>query len=183
MTVLISVLLYMQGAFVGMLSSLILTMWIGFGQTVAKNYGTYSVPTKETTVAGCPPEWMNFTSTTTTTESPLNGTDLTDMMGYCIVYHNTTWPYALHLLTIWFCTYVSSGTLPLVSPIWVCMRYPTCGFLPLHAWLALSLVLWSALWPDHKTPAKSTQIWSVQCSRSSSNGGPNLWGTISTTLI
>merc|ERR1719273_708856 len=29
------------GAFVGMFTSLIFTMWFGFGQTFAKNYGTY----------------------------------------------------------------------------------------------------------------------------------------------
>ena len=46
---------FSQGTFVGMLTSLIFTMWIGFGQTVAKNFGEYTVPTKETTIEGCPP--------------------------------------------------------------------------------------------------------------------------------
>ncbi len=48
-----------QGTFVGMVSSLIFTMWIGFGQTVAKNVGSYSVAGKPgTTIEGCPAEWV-----------------------------------------------------------------------------------------------------------------------------
>lgn len=60
------------GAFTGMLSSLIFTMWIGFGQTAAKNYGTYSVAGKETTIDGCPAAWFNVTesSTETPTDAP-----------------------------------------------------------------------------------------------------------------
>ena len=43
----------------GTFVSLILTMWIGFGQTVAKNFDAYvaAVP-KYTTIEGCPPEWI-----------------------------------------------------------------------------------------------------------------------------
>ncbi len=47
-----------QGAFVGMLTSLIFTMWIGMGQVVAQYFETYSDPAKNTTIAGCPPEWL-----------------------------------------------------------------------------------------------------------------------------
>ncbi len=40
-----------------MFSSLVFTMWIGFGQTVAKNVGTYVVPNKATSIEGCPEAW------------------------------------------------------------------------------------------------------------------------------
>lgn len=40
-----------------MLSSLIITMWIGFGQTVAKNYGTYDVDKAVRSVEGCKKDW------------------------------------------------------------------------------------------------------------------------------
>ena len=51
-------------------------MWFGFGQTVAKNCGTYSVTPKPTEITGCPEEWFNVTevvdgtTTTTTTLAP-----------------------------------------------------------------------------------------------------------------
>ena len=41
-----------------MFSSLVLTMWVGFGQTVAKNFGTYKVDPLTTTIDGCPEEWI-----------------------------------------------------------------------------------------------------------------------------
>ena len=50
--------LIIQGAFIGMFSSLILTMWVGFGQTFAKNYGTYGVSGLATTIDGCPADWV-----------------------------------------------------------------------------------------------------------------------------
>eukprot|EP00095_Tigriopus_kingsejongensis_P004642 maker-scaffold29_size597861-snap-gene-0.10 protein:Tk04642 transcript:maker-scaffold29_size597861-snap-gene-0.10-mRNA-1 annotation:"hypothetical protein DAPPUDRAFT_330864" len=56
-----------KGAFVGTITSLIFTMWIGFGQTVAKNFGTYGVAGKETTIDGCPSSWFNETSDPFTT--------------------------------------------------------------------------------------------------------------------
>ena len=47
-----------------MFSSLIFTMWFGFGQTFAKNYGTYEsgVAAKPTSVASCPAHIYNATS-------------------------------------------------------------------------------------------------------------------------
>ena len=47
-----------------MFSSLIFTMWFGFGQTFAKNYGTYEsgVAVKPTSVASCPAHIYNATS-------------------------------------------------------------------------------------------------------------------------
>ena len=47
-----------------MFSSLIFTMWFGFGQTFAKNYGTYEsgVSAKPTSVASCPAHIYNATS-------------------------------------------------------------------------------------------------------------------------
>ena len=51
-----------KGAFVGMLTSLIFTMWMGFGQTVAKNYGTIVSKPLATTVVGCPAAWLNATA-------------------------------------------------------------------------------------------------------------------------
>ncbi len=48
-----------QGTLVGVISSLVFTMWIGFGQTVARNYGTYTVPKLPTTTEGCPAEWFS----------------------------------------------------------------------------------------------------------------------------
>ena len=41
------------GAFAGCLSSLIFTMWFGFGQTAAKKYGTYTIDKKDLFVDGC----------------------------------------------------------------------------------------------------------------------------------
>jgi len=57
------------GAFVGMFSSLIFTMWFGFGQTVAKNFGTYDSGNslKPTSVESCPSNIYNATSTISTT--------------------------------------------------------------------------------------------------------------------
>ena len=48
-----------------MFSSLLFTMWFGFGQTFAKNYGTYEsgVLGKPTTLEGCPPHIYNETTT------------------------------------------------------------------------------------------------------------------------
>ena len=56
-----------------MFSSLIFTMWFGFGQTIARNYGTYEsgVPLKSTTVDGCPADIYNISAITTTTAAPL----------------------------------------------------------------------------------------------------------------
>ena len=55
-----------------MISSLMFTMWFGFGQTFAVNCNTYKVVPLPTDISGCPPEWFNFTTTTstTTTASP-----------------------------------------------------------------------------------------------------------------
>ena len=57
------------GAFVGMFSSLIFTCWFGFGQTFAKNFGTYEsgLEIKSTTIDGCPANIFNLTEATTTT--------------------------------------------------------------------------------------------------------------------
>ena len=32
-------------------------MWIGFGQTVAKNYKAFSIPKLNTSIEGCPANW------------------------------------------------------------------------------------------------------------------------------
>ena len=55
------------GAFVGMFSSLIFTMWFGFGQSFAKNFGTYQsgMTVKPTTIDGCPADIFNVSATTT----------------------------------------------------------------------------------------------------------------------
>ncbi len=59
--------LFFQGAFTGAFSALIFTMWFGFGQTFARNFGTYSVPPRATITDLCPVEFVNATTTTTTT--------------------------------------------------------------------------------------------------------------------
>ncbi len=41
----------------GTFTSLIFTLWMGMGQTVALYLGTYTVPTKNTTIDGCPADW------------------------------------------------------------------------------------------------------------------------------
>lgn len=43
-----------------MLSSLVLTTWMGFGQTAARYLGVYAVPALERWSDGCPDNW-NFT--------------------------------------------------------------------------------------------------------------------------
>ena len=48
-----------------MFVSLIMTMWIGFGQTIAKHYKAFSTPPLETSVEGCPAAWLaNYTEKT-----------------------------------------------------------------------------------------------------------------------
>jgi len=53
------------GAFVGCFSSLIFTMWMGFGQTVAKAAKTYDSarwsPTMPVSTENCPLAWFNYT--------------------------------------------------------------------------------------------------------------------------
>jgi len=49
------------GAFVGTLSSLIFTMWFGFGQTVARNFKAFSTPLKPLETDGCTAEILNST--------------------------------------------------------------------------------------------------------------------------
>ena len=55
-----------QGAFVGTFSSLIFTMWMGFGQTVSqltKHYdGATWSPKKPVSIEGCPESWLNYTT-------------------------------------------------------------------------------------------------------------------------
>ena len=47
-----------------MFVSLIITMWIGFGQTVAKNFGAITPVALNRTIEGCPEEWIaNVTET------------------------------------------------------------------------------------------------------------------------
>ena len=59
-----------------MLSSLIITCWVGFGQSVAKHYGHVKVSAMPTTIEGCPAAWkealldITTTTTTTTTTTP-----------------------------------------------------------------------------------------------------------------
>ncbi len=52
------VLTLFQGAFVGTAVSLLFTLWMGMGQTVSLFLGTYAVPTKNTTIEGCPDDWI-----------------------------------------------------------------------------------------------------------------------------
>lgn len=52
-----------QGTFVGTLFSLIFTMWIGFGSTVAKNFGHGIPPKKINSIEGCPAHFINETLT------------------------------------------------------------------------------------------------------------------------
>jgi len=49
------------GAFVGCLSSLIFTMWFGFGQTVARNFKAFSTPLMPLNVTGCSEAILNAT--------------------------------------------------------------------------------------------------------------------------
>ena len=55
----------LQGAFIGCFSSLIFTMWMGFGQTVANKAGTYEAtiwnPKMPLTTENCPLEFFNTT--------------------------------------------------------------------------------------------------------------------------
>ena len=54
-----------QGAFTGTFTSLIFTMWMGFGQTVAKQAGTYDssrwARKFPTSMDNCPDSWLNGT--------------------------------------------------------------------------------------------------------------------------
>ena len=59
----------LQGAFIGGLSSLIFTMWIGFGQTAAKFNKGFTIPTLPTTTESCPEVWFNTTQPTEFTNS------------------------------------------------------------------------------------------------------------------
>jgi hypothetical protein len=50
---------------VGTLSSLIFTMWMGFGQTYAQYVNAYNssrwAPKMPTSIENCPDSWLNFT--------------------------------------------------------------------------------------------------------------------------
>ena len=46
-----------------MLTSLIFTMWIAFGQTLARHAGTYKVDPLPTTTEGCPADWLHNITT------------------------------------------------------------------------------------------------------------------------
>ena len=76
--------IFFQGAFVGMFSSLIFTMWFGFGQTFAKNYGTYEsgVSVKPRSVESCPSHIYNTTSFEPITFPNLTSTTLAPETGY-----------------------------------------------------------------------------------------------------
>jgi hypothetical protein len=56
---------FVQGAFVGTLSSLIFTMWMGFGQTYAQYVNAYNSsrwsPKMPTSIENCPDSWLNYT--------------------------------------------------------------------------------------------------------------------------
>ncbi len=54
---------FFQGAYAGIISSFVVSAWIGFGQTVARGHGTYVVKPAYTTTSGCPANW-NITTTT-----------------------------------------------------------------------------------------------------------------------
>jgi len=53
------------GAFTGCLSSVIFTMWMGFGSTASKQAGQYNGalwnPKMPTSIEHCPPSWLNYT--------------------------------------------------------------------------------------------------------------------------
>ena len=55
-----------MAAFLGAFSSLIFTMWMGFGQTVARQAQTYNGSQWgrkfPTSIENCPPSWTNFTA-------------------------------------------------------------------------------------------------------------------------
>ena len=55
-----------MAAFIGAFSSLIFTMWMGFGQTVARQAQTYDGSQWgrkfPTSIENCPPSWTNFTA-------------------------------------------------------------------------------------------------------------------------
>ncbi len=64
------------GAFVGTFVSLIFTMWIGFGQTVANNLGTNpGAPQKYRTTEGCPEDWQEAFANLTATVTPAPETE------------------------------------------------------------------------------------------------------------
>jgi len=54
-----------MGAFIGALSSVIFTMWMGFGSTAAKQAGRYDgaswSPKMPTSIEHCPQSWLNYT--------------------------------------------------------------------------------------------------------------------------
>ncbi len=56
---------FVEGAFVGTLSSLIFTMWMGFGQTYAQYVNAYNssrwAPKMPTSIENCPDSWLNYT--------------------------------------------------------------------------------------------------------------------------
>jgi hypothetical protein len=44
------------------LTSFAITVWIAFGQTLARQAGLYNVAKKPTSIDGCPVEWLNMTT-------------------------------------------------------------------------------------------------------------------------
>merc|ERR1712059_189368 len=53
------------GTFIGAFTSLVFTMWMGFGQTASKQAQTYNTALWQqkfpTSISNCPDNWLNYT--------------------------------------------------------------------------------------------------------------------------
>ncbi len=126
-------------------------MWIGFGQTLAKNLGTYSDPLPPTTVEGCPAGWID---NTTTFFIPANAS---------LIYEDNEWAPDI-ACTDWIINYVSIIFQQLLVHaslhIWAVIYVVPCGFLlALHYhWRLLQLPLQAPKSEDSKSPADKSRL-------------------------
>ena len=68
------------GALTGLLTSLVFVLWMGFGQIVARQMGTYDAASfasmMNTSTANCPSDWMSAETDNITATSPVSSSEV-----------------------------------------------------------------------------------------------------------
>ena len=68
------------GALTGLLTSLVFVLWMGFGQIVARQMGTFDAasfaPMMNTTTSNCPGDWMMSADSDNTTAAPVSSSEV-----------------------------------------------------------------------------------------------------------
>jgi hypothetical protein len=92
-----------QGAFIGTFTSLLFTMWMGFGQTVARKAETYDNSRWSrkypTSIENCPASWLNYTSKPDTEPfEPFTHLELYEVAARAVTVVSSAPPGLLHVL-------------------------------------------------------------------------------------